>query len=108
VRDLANAAGSVIAHVVYSSFGQVLGVNNPGAADRFLFTGRELDEETELYFYRARYYSQELGRFLTQDPIGFVSNDWNMYRYSENNSVMYTDPRRHYFYAGIQCSCGRH
>ncbi len=92
VRDIANAAGAVVAHVDYSSFGQALGVSNPAAVDRFLFTGRELDEEAGLYFYRARYYSSDLGRFLSEDPIGFESGDRNLFRYVGNLPVFANDP----------------
>ncbi len=91
VRDIANAAGAVVAHVDYSSFGQVLGVSNQSAVDRFLFTGRELDGETGLYFYRARYYSTQLGRFISQDPIRFEAGDFNNYRYVLNSPNMGTD-----------------
>ena len=37
-----------------------------------MFTGRRFDAETELYYYRARYYEPKLGRFLQTDPIGIV------------------------------------
>ncbi|UCG49782.1 MAG: RHS repeat-associated core domain-containing protein, partial [Phycisphaerales bacterium] len=37
----------------------------------YYFTGRRLDGETGLYYYRARYYSPEIGRFLQTDPIGY-------------------------------------
>ena len=92
VRDIANAAGAIVAHVDYSSFGQVLGVSNSGAVDRFLFTGRELDGETGLYFYRARYSSPLIGRFISGDPIGFSSGDFNLFRYAKNSPVLFTDP----------------
>ncbi|UCG48260.1 MAG: hypothetical protein JSU94_00500, partial [Phycisphaerales bacterium] len=36
----------------------------------YYFTGRRLDGESSLYYYRARYYSPEIGRFLQTDPIG--------------------------------------
>lgn len=92
VRDIANAADAVVAHVDYSSFGQVLGVSNQAAVDRFLFTGRELDEETGLYFYRARYFSPILGRFISFDPLGFEAGDHNLYRYVLNDPFSYVDP----------------
>jgi len=43
-----------------------------GAEGQYLFTGRRLDEETGLYYYRARYYDVELGRFIGRDPIGYI------------------------------------
>lgn len=55
-----------------------------------LFTGREYDRETNLYYYRARYYSADLGRFLNRDPIGTRDNI-NLYAYVGNNPVGYTD-----------------
>ncbi len=56
-----------------------------------LFTGREFDKEIWLYYYRARYYSAELWRFISRDPIGQV-DDINLYSYVGNNSVMFVDP----------------
>jgi len=55
-----------------------------------LFTGREFDKEIWLYYYRARYYSAELWRFISRDPIG-QNDDVNLYAYVGNNSVMFVD-----------------
>jgi len=55
------------------------------------FTGREWDPETGLYYYRARYYDPKIGRFISEDPIGFAAGT-NFYNYVENNPVRYTDP----------------
>jgi len=41
----------------------------------YMFTGRRFDTETRLYYYRARYYSTEIGRFLQVDPIGYAKVD---------------------------------
>lgn len=57
-----------------------------------LFAGREWDAETGLLFYRARYYSADLGRFLARDPLLYKAGDPNLYRYVFNNPVIYTDP----------------
>ncbi|MBI1912831.1 MAG: RHS repeat-associated core domain-containing protein, partial [Deltaproteobacteria bacterium] len=57
----------------------------------YTFTGREYDSETGLYYYRARYYDPEAGRFIGKDPIGFAGGDVNVYGYVGNNSVNWTD-----------------
>jgi len=49
-----------------------------------MFTGREYDSETGLYFYRARYYDPAIGRFISEDPIGFQGGDLNLYAYIGN------------------------
>jgi len=57
-----------------------------------LYTGRELDLETGLYYYRARYYHPHLGRFLTRDPILYSAGDQNLYRYVASDPILLSDP----------------
>lgn len=56
----------------------------------FAYTGRELDSDTGLYYYRARYYDSRTGRFLQKDPIG-MTGGLNLYRYVRNNPANDTD-----------------
>ena len=58
----------------------------------FSYTGRELDTESGLYYYRARYYDSNTGRFLSEDPIGFNAGDQSHYRYVLNNQMNLVDP----------------
>ena len=58
----------------------------------FGYTGREFDEETGQYYYRARYYDAPVGRFISEDPIGFEAGDANVYRYVLNSPTNFTDP----------------
>jgi RHS repeat-associated protein len=44
------------------------------------------------YFYRVRYYSPAVGRFVSEDPIEFGAGDANFYRYVANNPSNFTDP----------------
>ncbi len=57
----------------------------------YSYTARENDTN-ELYYYRARYYDPSLKTFISQDPIGYASGDYNWYRYVGNNPVSFIDP----------------
>jgi RHS repeat-associated protein len=57
----------------------------------FKYTGRRFDPETGLYYYRARYYSTVIGRFLQTDPIGY-KDDLDLYAYVGNDPMDNTDP----------------
>ncbi len=92
VRDLVDADGTPISHIDFDSFGNMLYMSNAATADRFLFTGRELDASLSLYYFRARYYDPLLGRFTGQDPLGFEAGDGNLYRYVGNQVLVAKDP----------------
>jgi RHS repeat-associated protein len=57
-----------------------------------LFTSREFDFETGLYYNRARHLDPTTGRWTTQDPLGFAAGDANLYRYVGNRATLATDP----------------
>jgi RHS repeat-associated protein len=58
----------------------------------FAYTGRERDEETGLYYYRARYYDPAVGRFVSEDPMGFAAGDTNLVKYVGNRPTTSVDP----------------
>jgi len=49
--------------------------------------GHYLDQDTGLHYNRYRYYDPALGRYLTQDPIGYQGSDVNLYAYCTNPLV---------------------
>ena len=58
----------------------------------FIYTGRFLDNLTGLQWNLNRWYDASLGRWLSQDPIGFKGGDFNLYRYVGNNPTTRVDP----------------
>ena len=63
VTSLTNGAGALSQTYTYDSFGKTS--NSSGnVANPFRYTGRDFDSETGLYYYRARYYDADTGRFL--------------------------------------------
>jgi RHS repeat-associated protein len=44
------------------------------------------------YYMRARYYDPSVGRFISEDPIGFDGGDVNLMAYVQNNPVSFADP----------------
>jgi RHS repeat-associated protein len=92
VRDLIDDGGNVVNHVNYDSFGRVVSESAPSFDFRYGYTGRERDDETGLEYYRARYYDSAVGRFISEDPIGFSAGDSNLSRYVGNSPTNFTDP----------------
>jgi RHS repeat-associated protein len=97
VRDLAahddtTGITAIANHLTYDAFGQITAETSPAVDHLFGYTGRETDEESDLYHYRARYYDPALGRFLSEDPIGFEANDANLHRYVGNGATNDWDP----------------
>jgi RHS repeat-associated protein len=87
-RGLTDATGNVTSSLTYDSFGTVVGGSG---STRYTYTGRELDEETGLIYYRARWYDPQQGRFVSEDPIGLVGGI-NLFAYVENNPICFSDP----------------
>jgi RHS repeat-associated protein len=78
---------------IYDSFGNV--TSSTGSFSQpFRFTGREWDSETGLYFYRARYYDSQPGRFISEDSWKFLAGP-NFYSYVANDPVGQIDPSGH-------------
>jgi RHS repeat-associated protein len=71
VRDIVDGNGTILNHIVYDSFGKVKSQSDATVEFRYGYTGREADAETGLDYYRAQYYDAGVGRFISQDPIGF-------------------------------------
>jgi RHS repeat-associated protein len=97
-----NAIGSTIAMTdpgqnivnmyAYTPFG-ILANESESIPQPFKFVGQYgvMTEPNGLYYMRARYYDPEVGRFISEDPIGF-GGGINLYLYAANNPLLLIDP----------------
>ncbi len=88
VVALTNSSGAVTNTCKYSPFG----VSPSLTGTTHGFTGQRFEAESGLYYYKNRYYSPFLGRFLQPDPIGYKGGDLNLYRYVVNDPLNLADP----------------
>ena len=85
---LSDINGNTLEQQNYDSFG-----NGGGSGrTRYGYTGRERDPDTGMLYYRARFYDPQLGRFISEDPIGFRGGDVNLFGYVKNRPLLFRDP----------------
>jgi RHS repeat-associated protein len=104
-----DATGGLRLHRTYDSFGNIIDETHYGADEygysytvgesdpeyvdlAFAYTGRLLDKATGLQNNLNRWYDASIGRWLSEDPIGFNAGDANLYRYVGNGPVNARDP----------------
>ena len=87
---LADPSGTLQTQYSYDPFGNT-SVSVASSANSYQFTGRENDE-TPLYYYRARYHQPGFQRFVAQDPLDFRGGDPNLYDYVRDNPISGMDP----------------
>jgi RHS repeat-associated protein len=85
---LVDATGAVQTQYTYEPFGKAA-ASGTASSNTAKYTGRE-DDGTGLYYYRARYYSPSLQRFITEDPIG-LRGGTNVYAYVHNHPIASAD-----------------
>lgn len=90
IVNLTDTSGNVVETYSYGSFGKATSLSG-SFGQPLTYTGRDWDAVTGLYYYRARYYDANLGRFISEDPIGFEGGI-NFYAYGENNPLRFRDP----------------
>ncbi|MDT8436698.1 MAG: RHS repeat-associated core domain-containing protein [Gemmatimonadota bacterium] len=83
--------GNVAGRYRYDPWGRPQGAALDSVYNPLRFQAREWDEETGLYYVRARYYDPDTGRFLSPDPIG-LDGGTNPYVFAGNDPVHLRDP----------------
>jgi RHS repeat-associated protein len=90
VTALTDHTGEQVETTEYGPFGEMTGVSG-SSPNSLKYTGRLYDEITGHYYYRARHYDPETGRFISEDPLGFEAGI-NFYAYVLNNPINFNDP----------------
>ena len=85
---------SVTQGFLYAPFGEIVSEYNAGFANgimtKYSFNAKELDEETGMYYYEARYMAPPT--FISRDPM-FEQKPWlSPYHYCSNNPLKFVDP----------------
>ena len=76
----------------YYPFGLEINRSVSTPKNEYLYNKKELQEETGLYDYGARFYDPLVARWTTIDPLAEISRRWTPYNYVENNPIRMTDP----------------
>ena len=94
VNVVLNDKGDAVTRTEYKPYGETW-IQEGDKTNRPKFNSQELDPETGYYFYNARYYEAEIGRFITADNVidgEYSTQGWNRFSYVKNNPVRYKDP----------------
>ncbi len=98
-RSLTDGSGVATDSFTYTPYGKL--IDHTGSTDtNYLYTGEQLDSETDNYYLRARYYDPSSSRFMAIDPYeGRMAepNTLNDYIYAGGNPVMFTDPSGEFY-----------
>jgi RHS repeat-associated protein len=86
-----NTSGTVMNHVTYDSFGRRTAETSSGIEVFYGFTGRPYDEDTGLQNNLNRWYDAGVGKWISEDPIGFDGGDANLNRYVTNQPAGQSD-----------------
>jgi RHS repeat-associated protein len=91
VRLVVDNTEGVIDEISYNPWGVITTETAPEVGGRFKYAGYEQDDWTQIYHEARRYYLADAHRFLTQDPLGLLT-DSNPYRPVGNGPTNATDP----------------
>ena len=90
VRKVVNAKGCIISSLEYNAFGAL--VSATGEKPLFRYTGKMFDDVTALQWNINRWYDSKVGRWISEDPIGFKAKDMHLCRYAHNKPIYQNDP----------------
>ena len=94
--SLTDANGSAYQFFLNLPFGETLAEQFPSYNNYyrtpFKFSGKEMDEQTGLHYFGARYYDSQVSIWLSVDPLAEKFPSWNPYNYTMQNPINLIDP----------------
>ena len=120
INYLIDSNGNIIVKYKYDSYGnhkifdnndnEISDEHNIGYINPIRYKGYYYDNETGLYYLKARYYDPKASRFISPDSIEYLDpesvNGLNLYCYCMNNPIMYADPSGHSFILAMLIGAG--
>lgn len=97
VVSITDGSGNELNRYEYDTWGNIVS-KTEGMSNPFAYSGEMYDDESGLYYLRARYYDPKVGRFVSEDTYkGQVDNplSLNRYTYGHNNPLRFVDPTGH-------------
>ncbi len=86
IRQTISQSGSIVAAQDYYCYGELIRSYNQGLSnERYKFTGKESDNESNYDYFGARYYDSQIGRWLEVDPMRDKYPGWSSYNYVMDN-----------------------
>ena len=92
VSYITNLRGDVTQFITYMPYGETFAEQHSEWDSPFKFNAKELDSETGLYYYGARYYDPKVSSWLGVDPLTEEYSGLSPYVYCQNNPVIFIDP----------------
>ena len=91
---MTDSGQTIVNKYSYDPFGKITANSIENVSQPFKFVGQfgVMSEPNGFYYMRARYYDPEVGRFISEDPIGFGGGDVNLMAYVGNQPINYVDP----------------
>lgn len=89
-----DAAGNLVERTKYYPFGEM----REGGSEKYSYTGKEKDKQTDWYYYEARFYNPQIMHFTQADtimPNPYNPQNYNKYAYTQNNPIKFIDPSGH-------------
>ena len=92
IRQVIDQDGNISSARDYYPYGSILREYNNGQEERFMFTEKERDKETNFDYFGARYFDNWIGRWTSVDPLADKYPGWSPYNYAACNPLNVIDP----------------